>query len=243
MTESELRLGVIYPVGGGDHEYYRFAEQASTRMRVFLITTRLMGDETDHAVEALIRTGRTDYLENAAGRLAMLAPDVALWACTSASFVVGRAGAEAQVEAISARAGCPAGSTSLAFVNALAALGVRRVAVMATYPEEVARRFESFLGEFGVAVRGLRWLGAPSGYDAGLIAPAEVRRAVLDADRAEADAVLIPDTALPTLDLIEDLEAELGKPVLSANQVTLWEGLRLTGRGGATAGLGQLFAA
>jgi maleate cis-trans isomerase len=243
MTKSELRLGVIYPVGGADHEYYRFAERAGTPMRVFLVTTRLMGDETDHSVEALMRTGRTDYLENAAARLATLVPDVALWACTSASFVVGRAGAEDQVKAISARAGCPAGSTSLAFVNALAALGARRVAIMATYPEEVARRFESFLGEFGVSVSDLHWLGAPSGYDAGLIPPAEVCRAVRDADHAEADAVLIPDTALPTLDLIEDLEAELGKPVLTANQVTLWEGLRLAGRRVGTPGMGRLLAA
>lgn len=243
MARRELRLGVIYPAGGADHEYYRFAEDAGMPMRVYLVTTRLMGDETDHSVEALNRTGRLDYLESAARRLATLDPDVALWACTSASFVVGRAGAEAQVQAIAAAAGCPAGSTSLAFIDALAALNVRRVAIMATYPEPVARRFEAFLAEFGIEVRDLRWLGAPSGYDAGLIPPEEIIRAVRAADRPDAEAVLVPDTALPTLDLIDGLEAELGKPVLSANQVTLWQGLRLAGRELKVAGWGRLLAA
>jgi maleate cis-trans isomerase len=45
-----------------------------------------------------------------------------------------------------------------------------------------------------------------------------------------------------TARLIERLEAELGKPVLTANQVTLWQGLRLAGLAVPTPRLGTLFA-
>ena len=52
----------------------------------------------------------------------------------------------------------------------------------------------------------------------------------------------MPDTALHTVEWLTDLEERLGKPVLTANQVSVWEGLRLVGATEPRAGLGALFA-
>ena len=38
--------------------------------------------------------------------------------------------------------------------------------------------------------------------------------------------MLVPDTALHTVEWLDDLDELLGKPVLTANQVSVWEGLR-----------------
>jgi maleate cis-trans isomerase len=54
--------------------------------------------------------------------------------------------------------------------------------------------------------------------------------------------VLLPDTALHTIGLLDALDARVGKPVLTANQVSIWQGLRLAGADVARAGLGSLFA-
>jgi len=67
-------------------------------------------------------------------------------ACTSGSFIVGRRGAERQAEAIREVAGVPASSTSLAFARARSTLGLRRVAVLAPYPEPASRAFVPALG-------------------------------------------------------------------------------------------------
>ncbi len=61
-------------------------------------------------------------------------------------------------------------------------------------------------------------------------------------DRPDAEAVLLPDTALHTAGYLTELEETLGKPVLTANQVTVREGLRLAGRRVRAKGLGALFA-
>ena len=61
-------------------------------------------------------------------------------------------------------------------------------------------------------------------------------------DRLDAEAVLVPDTALPTLSFVEELERVLGKRVLTANQVTIWEGLRLARSGLRPVGYGRLLA-
>ena len=61
------------------------------------------------------------------------------------------------------------------------------------------------------------------------------------ADLATAEAVLIPDTALPSLELIDRLEAACRRPVLTANQVTIWAGLGLATRPLIVVGYGRLF--
>jgi maleate isomerase len=60
------------------------------------------------------------------------------------------------------------------------------------------------------------------------------------ADAAAAEAVLISGTGLPTAGIIERLERDLGKPVLSRQQASLWRALRLAGITDAVAGFGRL---
>ncbi len=63
------------------------------------------------------------------------------------------------------------------------------------------------------------------------------------ADHPDAQAVLLPDTALHTIGLLDQLDARVGKPVLTANQVSVWQGLRLAGEASPRPGLGALFRA
>jgi maleate cis-trans isomerase len=165
-----------------------------------------------------------------------------MWACTSASFIVGRRGAERQAEAIAEVAKVPASTTSLAFARALSALGLTRVSVLAPYPEAASRAFVAFLGEWGIEVEGFLWLDALNGFDSALIPAEVILRAARDTDRRGAEALLIPDTALSTMSIVDELERVLGKTVLTANQVTIWEGLRLAGASLTVAGHGRLLA-
>ena len=233
------RLGFIYPGGGAEPDYYRFAEAHD--FQAFLVGSRIPGGD-DHDVAALLQTARTEYIIEAAQRLMTLRVDVVLWACTSGSFIVGRSMAEAQVRALRELTGKPATSTSLGFIDALAALGARRVAVIATYPEPAARAFAAFLAAFGVTVKSLSALGAATGFDAARIGGERLRQALASADLDGADAVLVPDTALPTLDVVEALEASAGISVLTANQVTLWAALGLVRHHVGTAEFGRIFS-
>src|SRR5258708_8868713 len=208
------RLGFIYPGGGAEPDYYRFAEAHG--FQAFLVGSRIPGGD-DHDVAALLQTARTEQIVEAARRLLILRIDAALWACTSGSFIVGRAGAEAQVRALRAVAGMPASSTSLAFIDALVALGARRVAVLATYPEPASRAFVEFLGAFGVAVTSLSSLNAGNGFDAARIGGDRLNQVLDSADLDGADAVLVPDTALPSKVLDGRIASKAWLPVLPGN--------------------------
>jgi maleate cis-trans isomerase len=192
-------------------------------------------------VEALLQTARVEHILEAAARFAVLDPDVVVWACTSGSFIVGRDGAERQAAALRDATGRPATSTSLAFIEALAALGARRVSVVATYPEAAARALARFLGESGIEVASLQWLDAPSGLDAALIDQQRLTDAIRRTAPSRPDAVVVPDTALPTMELLTRLEAIAGCPLLTANQVTLWAAMGLARRPLITDAYGRLF--
>ncbi|GAA1856878.1 hypothetical protein GCM10009836_41430 [Pseudonocardia ailaonensis] len=155
-------------------------------------------------------------------------PGVVAYACTSGSFVDGAAG-EAALTRVIREAGAPAAlTTSGALVEGMRAVGATRVAVVTPYVDDLTRLLEEFLSAHGIETVhsvGLGLLGRiwEVGGD-------EVVAAVRAADRPDADAVFVSCTNLATYDVIASLERELGKPVLTANQVTMWAALRAIGR-------------
>lgn len=231
MRDGALRVCLIVPSGGPEADYYGFEARCGGAVELLFTISRVGGEAgKDHDPEALKETGRIDWIVEAAERLKPFDPHVAEYACTSGSFILGRAYAEQQAAALAASMGVPAGSTSLAFAAAAKAMGLGRVSVLATYPEPAARAFEAFLGEFGIEVVSLDWMDAASGWDAAKLSPDFIHDQAKRAIAPSAEALLIPDTAVPSLGFVEALEADLGRPVLTANAVTLWDLQRLTGR-------------
>ena len=60
-------------------------------------------------------------------------------------------------------------------------------------------------------------------------------------DLGDADALFVSCTALPALSIIDKLEKKLKKPVLSSNQVLIWDTLQSIGKTQSIKGFGKLF--
>ncbi|ASO19834.1 maleate cis-trans isomerase [Actinoalloteichus hoggarensis] len=232
-----VTVGFLYPGYSAEDDYPTLEGLIGDGVRLPLVHTEMREDA--HRVDALLDIGGDDVLAEGAAALRDHAVDAVVWACTSGSFVFGWDGATRQVERLAEAAGVPASSTSFAFVRALRELGLRRVAVAATYPADVAGRFAGFLARDGVEVVSLASRGIVTAAEVGTLTRADVLDFVAGHDHPAAEAVLVPDTALHTAMLLDDLTERLGKPVLTANQVSVWEGLRLVGRT-ASRGLGVL---
>ncbi|NUP29763.1 MAG: maleate cis-trans isomerase [Nocardia sp.] len=230
-------IGFIYPDHAAEDDYPRAESILGARLPV----AHIYGTDL-HAVPELLDLGSPDKLRDGAARLSAHEPDAVVWACTSGSFVYGPDGAREQVRGLADAAGVPASSTSFAFVAAARALGVRRVAVAASYPDEVARLFADFLADAGITVVAFRSAGIETAAEVGTLTSEQVLELAVANDHPDADALLIPDTAMHTLEVLPRLETALGKPVLTANQVTIWEGLRLAGATPISSSLGALFA-
>ncbi|MCV7384018.1 maleate cis-trans isomerase [Mycolicibacter longobardus] len=229
-------VGFIYPDHAAESDY----PHAARLLEVNLPVAHIYGTDL-HAVPELMDLGSPARLAQGAALLAPHRPAAVVWACTSGSFVFGPDGAAEQVDRLAAEAGVPASSTSFAFVNALAALGCRQVAVAASYPHDIAELFVNFIAAHGVTVEAMGDGGIPTAAEVGRLTRGQVRELALNNDSPRAEALLIPDTAMHTVAQVEELERLLGKPVLTANAVTVWEGLRIAGIARRTTGLGTLF--
>jgi len=232
-------LGFLYPGHSAEDDYPRIEQLLGSDIRLDLVHTDI--GEDAHRVDALLEMGSAGRLAAGVEELRMGGAESVVWACTSGSFVYGWEGAHEQVRALARTAGMPASSTSFAFVHAVRELGVGRVAVGATYPDDVADLFAQFLRAAGVEVTGVRGSGIITAAEVGTWEEAEVFALAREADAPDAEALLLPDTALHTAAHIPALEKELGKPVLTANQVTVWEALRLADRRVNAPSLGALF--
>ncbi|MEU6506657.1 decarboxylase [Streptomyces sp. NPDC046942] len=232
-------LGFLYPGHSGEDDYPRIEQLLGSDIRLDLVHTDI--GEDAHRVDALREMGSERRLAAGVAELRLTGAEAVVWACTSGSFVHGWEGARDQVRTLARLAGMPASSTSFAFVHAAQEIGVRRVAVGATYPDDVAALFADFLQVGGLEVTGVRSSGIVTAAEVGTWGEAEVLALARAADTLDAEAVLLPDTALHTAAHLPLLEKELGKRVLTANQVTVWEGLRLADRRVNAPRLGALF--
>ncbi|MGW0082740.1 maleate cis-trans isomerase family protein [Streptomyces sp. NPDC003393] len=232
-------VGFLYPGHSAEDDYPLLENLLGAGVRLPVAHTD-MGEDA-HRVDALLEMGAIHRLTRGLAELEQHDVDAVMWACTSASFVYGLRGAGQQAAELAQAAGVPASSTSFAFVHALRSLGLSSVSVAATYPEDVAGYFVRFLQESGVAVARVSGRGIVTAAEVGTLSREQVVDLVKAEDHPDAEAVLLPDTALHTAAWLDELEVAVGKPVLTANQVTVWEGLRLAGDTAPRTGLGRLF--
>ncbi|MEV0252842.1 decarboxylase [Streptomyces sp. NPDC050732] len=232
-------LGFLYPGHSAEDDYPRMEQMLGSDVRLQVVHTDI--GEDAHRVDALLEMGSAARLAAGVEELRLSGAEAVVWACTSGSFVLGWEGAHEQVRDLAVTAGLPASSTSFAFAHAVREVGAVRVAVAATYPEDVTGHFSEFLKAAGAEVVSVRGSGIITAAEVGTWGRDEVFALARAGDHPDAQAVLLPDTALHTAAYVRDLEAELGKPVLTANQVTVWEALRLARRRVNAPALGFLF--
>lgn len=190
-----------------------------------------------HAVPELRDLGSPAKRAEGAALVRPHQPAAAMFACTSGGFVFGSDGAADQVDRLAASAGVPVSSTSIAFVHALAAVGCSRVTVAASYPQDIAELFVNFLAAHDISVESMSSAGIDTAAEVERLTPQHVQALALGNDDPNADALLIPDTAMHTMTQADELEALLDKPVSTANAVTVREGLRIAGLSRHAAGL------
>ncbi|WP_395104963.1 Asp/Glu racemase [Actinomadura sp. SCN-SB] len=220
---AQRGIGVVAPFDFAlDRELWRW-----TPDDVSLFMTRLPYVPVPVTVEMASALSDHSIVRQATRDVLAPEPLAVAYACASGSFIRGAEG-ERELQQAMLKAGAPsATTTSGALVESLSLLGIGRIAVVTPYIDSVTDRLVSFLGAHGVAVVSSVGMGLLNhiwkvGYQ-------EVVNAVSAVDRPEAEAVFISCTNVPTYDIIAPLERMIGKPVLTANQVTMCSALRAMG--------------
>ncbi|MBR0848536.1 aspartate/glutamate racemase family protein [Bradyrhizobium diazoefficiens] len=164
----------------------------------------------------------------AADLLADAKVDAIAWNGTSASWLgIGRD--RSLCDAILARTGIPATTSTLACIEAVRALGAGRVGLVSPYTGDVQRRIAKVWAGEGIDPHAERHLGLRDNFSFGEVAPATIAGMVRAVAADGADAVVVLCTNLDSAALAAPLERELDIAVLDSVAVTLWRTLDLAG--------------
>ncbi|WP_265500814.1 maleate cis-trans isomerase family protein [Paracoccus beibuensis] len=136
--------------------------------------------------------------------------------CTSASAVLG-----SSIEAL-AGGRAPVTTPAGAALRGFGALGLDRVALMTPYLEATTDLVGDHFQARGIDVVRRSSMGHADDRDMARLGAAEIIEMAEASDHPEAQALFISCTALPAVDVIDRIEARLGKPVLSSNQALFW---------------------
>lgn len=164
--------------------------------------------------------------------------DVICYACTSGSLVIGEENVFAEL-----KKGAPnAKATSLitAVLNALRTIEAKRVAVATPYLEEINRREADYMSAAGFEITNIQGLNLEKDSDMIRVRPAFLAEFAASVDTPDADALFISCGALRSIEIVDQLEQKLGKPVLCSNQAMMWDVLRRAGIRDRMRGFGSL---
>jgi maleate cis-trans isomerase len=233
------RIGIIYPASGlADMEYFDLCPPGVS----VHITRTSVPREGSVTLEDMTELAEGKQLQQLARDLATVKPNAVAWMCTSGSFSKGPLWDEQMCRMLSEYACCPATSTSASVVEALRALSIRKVAVGTPYEPRLDEKLKQYLAHYGLEVVGCVGLELTRDWDIGTLDALALNDLVRGVDSEAAEAIFISDTGIVLSPLAGLLEADLGKPVFSANMATMWHSLRLAGVKESLPGFGRLFA-
>jgi maleate isomerase len=225
VARRETRIALLVPFDtSNDRELWRWCPDGAT-----LLITRTGFHDGLLGMALAEATADADDVRFATRSVIAPEPDVVTFACTSGSFVQGLRGERALHAAMADAGARRTTTTSGSMLDAFAALGLRRVALATPYPADIGEKLVDFVEEAGYRAASLENLGLPHGEAIQSTTDDEIIELARAADRPDADAIFLSCTGLGTLDLVARAEARLGKPVLTAIQVTMWGALRAVG--------------
>ncbi len=164
--------------------------------------------------------------------------DAICYSCTSASVVIGDTEIETAIGA--AKPGVPVVTPTMAAMRGLKALGASRISVLTPYVVETGRPMANYFQRHGFDLASFTCLGLEDDREMARIRPSALVDLAREATVDDAEALFISCTALRSAGVAAEIEAAIGRPVVTSNQATAWNCLRLCGDAGPRPHWGHL---
>lgn len=242
MTPSRglARLGVLVPFTNTN------LEPDMSILRPFGVSlhfARLGGYDQDEIPDAaqMHGLGASD-IEEPLRLLQGVRPDVILYGCTSATLTHGVAFDRDLARRIKSQSGAHTVTAAGALVHGLNVMGITKIGFASPYVAAINDLAVAFLTSAGIqTVHRSEVTATLDNYGQGQLEPQEVFDLGRKADHPDAQAIVLSCTDMRSVEIIEDLEKELNKPVITSNQAMMFQAMQLAEIKETNTGHGQLF--
>ena len=194
----------------------------------------------DHTTNSTL----SKHIENMADAASRIQPDVKpnviSYSCTSGSIVIGEEKIMSEI-----KKGAPYAipmTLVTGVVEALRELQIKKIVVGTPYLDEINTKEAEFLYKKGFEIINIQGLNLSTGIEFGRVTPEYWKKFAIEINDENAEAIFLSCGGIRSVEVIDEIENILGKPVITSNQAQVWSCLRKAGIKDNIKGFGKLFS-
>ena len=160
------------------------------------------------------------------------------YGCTSGTIAIGEDKVKEKIQL--AKPGCNVTTPITSAIKAFNKMNVKKIAVFTPYPESVNKTISEYLIKKNINVMSFSTFNLDLDVDFARVDPKYLSEILTKSNINDADALFVSCTALPALEILDEVEKKINRPVFSSNQTLIWDTIRSAGYKSSVEGYGKL---
>ena len=160
------------------------------------------------------------------------------YACTSGTIAIGEDKVKEKIQL--AKPDCHVTTPITSAIKAFNKMNIKKISVFTPYPESVNKTISEYLIKKNINVVSFSTFNLDLDVDFARIDPKYLSEVLIKLNTKDADALFVSCTALPALEIIDEVEKKINKLVFSSNQTLIWDTIRSVGYKNSVTGYGKL---
>ena len=160
------------------------------------------------------------------------------YGCTSGTIAIGEDRVKEKIQL--AKPGCYVTTPITSAIKAFNKMNIKKIAVFTPYPESVNKTISEYIIKKNIDVTSFSTFNLDLDVDFARVDPKYLSEILTKLNISDADALFVSCTALPALEILDEVEKKINKPVFSSNQTLIWDTIRSVGCKSSVEGYGKL---
>ena len=160
------------------------------------------------------------------------------YGCTSGTIAIGEEKVKEKVQL--AKPDCYVATPITSAIKAFKEMNVKKITLFTPYPESVNKTILEYFNRKNINIMSFSTFNIDLDEDIASVDPKHLLETLIKLDINDADALFVSCTALPALEILDQVEKKINKIVLSSNQTLIWDTLRSIGYTSPVEGYGKL---
>ena len=160
------------------------------------------------------------------------------YGCTSGTIAIGRDKVNEKIQL--AKPGCYVSTPITATLKAFSKMKIKKIAIFTPYSKNLNETVFEYFSKEGIEILSSASFNLDTDTDIGKVDPNYLLDILTKMETGNAEALFVSCTALPVLQILDELEKKIKIPVFSSNQTLIWDSIRSVGCKTAINGYGNL---
>ena len=164
--------------------------------------------------------------------------DTVAYGCTSGTVAIGEEKIASQIH--KSKPGVYVTTPITAALRAFKKLDINKIAILTPYPKLVNQTIYDYLQNRRIEIDSFCGFNLEYDFDIAKVDPHHLIKTIKSIKYSDVDAVFVSCTALRIVEVLQEIEDLIKKPIISSNQAIIWDSIRSTKIKSSITGYGKL---